>query len=345
MSTPEDGVDVPLEDVSAIRAFNRFYTHRLGVVKPRMLDSPWSLTEVRILYELRHRARVEALDLRRDLDMDAGQLSRVLTRLQRNRLISRSPSPKDGRRQVVELTEEGKRAAAILDDRANDHVVGLVSHLPEQERRRLIDAMGTVRRLFDDPRERSSAEHPGAGAQRPEGAERAGEADPETAAPPPAEAVLHEPRPGDLGWVVERHGALYAKEYGWDSSFEAWVARLVADYAQASEPAEAQRLWIAELDGRRAGCVSCVREDDRTARLRLFLVEPRARGRGVGSLLMRRCLDFARSAGYRSMVLSTYSVLGDARRLYEGAGFRLVSSKPERVFGHELTAQLWEREL
>ncbi|KIH97594.1 MarR family transcriptional regulator [Streptomonospora alba] len=341
MSTSETGADVPLEDVSAIRAFNRFYTHRVGVVKPGMLDSPWSLTEVRILYELRHRSRVEALDLRRDLDMDAGQLSRVLTRLQRNGLVARSPSSADRRRQVVELTEEGKEAAETLDDRANEQVVGLVSHLPEGDRERLIEAMGTVRRLFGEPRPRHGADHHAAAAEPTQGHDGAA---PVTSPPSYSEAVLREPRPGDLGWVVERHGALYADEYGWDTSFEAWVARLIADYAQASDPS-AQRLWIAELDGLRAGCVACTREDEQTARLRLFLVEPTARGHGVGSLLMRRCLDFARSSGYRRMVLSTYSVLAAARRVYEGSGFRLASSQPERVFGRDLTAQVWEREL
>ncbi|GAA4907112.1 bifunctional helix-turn-helix transcriptional regulator/GNAT family N-acetyltransferase [Streptomonospora salina] len=340
MNTPATGTGVPPEDVSAIRAFNRFYTHRVGVVKPGMLDSPWSLTEVRILYELRHRSRVEALDLRRDLDMDAGQLSRVLTRLQRNGLVARSPSSSDRRRQVVELTDEGTEAAATLDDRANEQVVGLVSHLSEGDRDRLIGAMGTVRRLFDEPRPRTGAEHPGARAEPPQ--ERG--ATPTASEPAYSEAALREPRPGDLGWIVERHGTLYADEYGWDSSFEAWVAGLVADYARAPDRT-GQHLWIAELDGLRAGCIACTREDERTARLRLFLVEPTARGRGVGGLLMRRCLDFARSAGYRRMVLSTYSVLAAARRVYEGSGFHLASAQPERVFGRDLTAQVWERGL
>ncbi|MUL43903.1 MarR family transcriptional regulator [Streptomonospora sp. PA3] len=328
MSTPESASRIPPEDVSAIRAFNRFFTRRVGVLKPGLLDSPWSLTEVRILYELRHRASVRALDLRRELDMDAGQLSRVLSRLQRNGLIGRSPSPEDGRRQIVELTEEGRRAAQTLDDRANEQVTALVSHLSAAERSRLIDAMATVRRLFDAPEARAA-----------DGQEAA----PAATAPPPG-PVLREPRPGDLGWVVERHGALYAAEYGWDSAFEAWVARLVADYGLPSDR-PGQALWIAEADGARAGCIACSREDERTARLRLFLVEPGARGRGVGTALIERCLDFARSAGYRAMVLSTYSVLADARRLYQAAGFRLVSSEPERAFGRDLTAQVWETDL
>ncbi|MDT0304411.1 bifunctional helix-turn-helix transcriptional regulator/GNAT family N-acetyltransferase [Streptomonospora wellingtoniae] len=319
MDKLETDTGVPIDDVSAIRSFNRFFTRRVGALKPGLLGSPWSLTEVRTMYELRQRTRSEALELRRALDMDAGQLSRVLARLERSGLIVRSPSPEDGRRQVVELTDEGGRAAAVLDDRANEEVVGLISHLSAADRRRLIEAMSTVRRLFEDPAPADSA--------------------------PASEGLsLREPGPGDLGWVVERHGALYPAQYGWDSSFEAWVARLVADYAQ--EPGgTGRRLWIAGADDRRAGCIACVPDDESTARLRLFLVEPEARGRGVGSMLMRECLAFARAAGYRRMVLATYSVLGEARRLYQAAGFRLVSSHDERAFGQDLTAQAWELEL
>ncbi|GAA1764954.1 helix-turn-helix domain-containing GNAT family N-acetyltransferase [Streptomonospora arabica] len=331
MGKLESDTGVPIEDVSAVRSFNRFFTRRVGVLKPGLLDSPWSLTEVRTLYELRHRPRAEALDLRRELDMDAGQLSRVLTRLERGGLITRSPSPEDGRRQVVELTEEGGRAAEVLDDRANEEVVRLISHLSAAERRRLIEAMCTVRRLFDDPA------HTGGG-------DRAATDAASGSAAAPGGPSLREPGPGDLGWVVERHGALYPAQYGWDSAFEAWVARLVADYAQAPD-GPGRRLWIAEAGGRRAGCIACVADDERTARLRLFLVEPEARGRGVGSMLMRECLDFARAAGYRRMVLATYSVLAEARRLYQAAGFRLVSSHEERAFGRDLTAQTWELEL
>ncbi|QBI52382.1 bifunctional helix-turn-helix transcriptional regulator/GNAT family N-acetyltransferase [Streptomonospora litoralis] len=343
MSTPEpEAAGVPNEDVAAIRAFNRFFTRRVGVLKPGLFDSPWSLTEARIMYELRHRARAEALDLRRELDMDAGQLSRVLTRLQRNGLVSRSPSPEDGRRQVVELTDAGLRAAKTLDERAREQVVGLVSHLSTDDRRRLIDAMATVRRLFDAPGTPDAAPGAGDGGESRDG-ERARPAPPPSAAHP-AGASLRAPRPGDLGWIVARHGELYAHEYGWDSSFEAWVARLVAEHGRFGDTA-AQHLWIAEADGERAGCISCVREDERTARLRLFLVEPGARGRGVGSLLVRRCVEFARAADYRRMVLSTYSVLAAARRIYEGAGFRLAEEHVEHVFGRNLAAQVWEREL
>ncbi|WP_460998875.1 bifunctional helix-turn-helix transcriptional regulator/GNAT family N-acetyltransferase [Streptomonospora sediminis] len=317
MSTLEAATGVPIEDVSAIRAFNRFFTRRVGALKPGLLDSPWSLTEVRIMYELRHRTRAEALDLRRELGMDAGQLSRVLTRLQRNGLIARSPSAADGRRQVVELTGEGRTAAATLDDRANQEITELVAHLSATERRRLINAMETVRGLFGGP-----ATHSG----------------------PAGAPELRAPEPGDLGWIVERHGKLYAAEYGWDSAFEAWVARLVADHGRSAD-ADAERMWIADLDGARAGCISCVREDPQTARLRLFLVEPAVRGRGVGSALVHQCLGFARTAGYRRIVLSTYSVLSAARRIYQAAGFRLVAEEPEHVFGHDLTAQVWEREL
>ncbi|MDA0567958.1 bifunctional helix-turn-helix transcriptional regulator/GNAT family N-acetyltransferase [Streptomonospora sp. S1-112] len=312
---------VPVEDVAAIRAFNRFFTRRVGVLRPTLLGSPWSLTEGRILYELRRRGRTEALALRRDLDMDPGQLSRVLSRLERNGLVARSPSPDDGRRQVVELTGEGMRAAALLDDRSNAQIEELVAHLAPPDRQRLVTALATARHLLDAPPAR-----------------RAG-----GAAPPPR-VLLRAPRPGDLGWVVERHGALYHAEYGWDRTFEASVARIVADFGAGSDP-DAEALWIAELDGERVGCVACVREDAATARLRLLFVEPSARGLGIGARLVDTCMAFAREAGYRRMTLSTVSVLHSALRIYRAAGFRLTRSAPARLYGTDLEPQDWGTDL
>ncbi|MBV2363827.1 GNAT family N-acetyltransferase [Streptomonospora nanhaiensis] len=313
---------VPPRDVFAIRAFNRFFTRRVGVLRPTLLDSPWTLTEVRIMYELRHRGRTEALALRRDLDMDPGQLSRVLSRLERGGLVVRSPSPDDGRRQLVELTAEGSRVSAELDERSNTQIEELIAHLAPADRQRLLAALATVRHLLDAPAARRAA--------------RGG-------APEPA-VLLRAPRPGDLGWVVERHGALYAAEYGWDRTFEASVARIVADFGAGFDPA-AEAMWIAELDGERVGCVACVRDDAQTARLRLLFVEPSARGLGTGSRLVGTCVAFAREAGYRRMTLSTVSVLRSALRIYEAAGFRLTRSAPARLYGADLVPQDWDMDL
>ncbi|GAA1984180.1 helix-turn-helix domain-containing GNAT family N-acetyltransferase [Nocardiopsis rhodophaea] len=307
--------DIPLDDITQIRGFNRLVTRRLGLLRPGLLDSPWSLTEARILYELRNRDRTEAVDLRRSLDMDAGQLSRVLTRMENNGLITRSPSPEDGRRQVIELSGKGADAAAMLDDRSNEQIRELVGHLTPADRRRLLSAMATVRHLFGEP-----------------------------AADRPSTVVMRPLRPGDLGWVIERNGALYAEEHGWDQTYEALVAKVAAEYGQEHDPRR-ENAWVAEINGERVGAIFCVREDDTTARLRLLFVEPSARGHGVGGHLIDTCVSFARSAGYKRMVLWTVSVLAPARRIYQRAGFRLVKSEPGRMFGHDLVGQTWDLDL
>ncbi|ASU82382.1 GNAT family N-acetyltransferase [Nocardiopsis gilva YIM 90087] len=308
--------DIPLDDITQIRAFNRLVTRRLGLLRPGLLDSPWSLTEARILYELRNHDCTEAVDLRRSLDMDAGQLSRVLTRMENNGLITRSPSPEDGRRQVIELSGEGADAAAMLDDRSNDQIRELIGHLSPADRRRLLSAMTTVSHLFGEPATDDR----------------------------PSTVVMRPLRPGDLGWVIERNGALYAEEHGWDQTYEALVAKVAADYGQAHDP-RTENAWVAEIDGERVGAIFCVREDDTTARLRLLFVEPSARGHGVGGHLVDTCVAFARPAGYKRMVLWTVSVLAPARRIYQRAGFRLVKSEPGRMFGHDLVGQTWELDL
>ncbi|MBB4929509.1 DNA-binding MarR family transcriptional regulator/GNAT superfamily N-acetyltransferase [Lipingzhangella halophila] len=302
-------------EVAAVRSFNRFFTRKLGVLRTGHLDSPWSLTEVRILYELLHRERTRAPELRRALDMDPGQLSRVLSKLEGDGLLTRSPSPDDARSQEVVLTTAGSRAAATLDGRSNAQIRELIGHLSVDGRRRLVSAMTAVRQLLEEPEERQAPT-----------------------------VVLRPLRSGDAGWVIERHGALYFEEYGWDETFEALVAEIAADYLRSRDP-RTEYAWIAEVDGERAGCVFCARKDETTAKLRLLLVEPTARGLGIGGRLVEECLSFARSAGYARMTLWTNDCLTAARRIYQRAGFQLVHAEKHRSFGHELVGQTWERDL
>ncbi|MCX4823240.1 helix-turn-helix domain-containing GNAT family N-acetyltransferase [Streptomyces sp. NBC_01142] len=299
--------------VQEIRAFNRFYTNLIGALDySKHLYTPYTLTESRVLYELAHSPRTDAADLRAELSLDAGYLSRLLARFERDGLVGRAPSEVDPRRQRITLTARGREAAALLDERSREAVGAMLSTVPPEERPKLGEAMRTVREIL--------------GGGRP--AHREG-------------PVLREPGPGDLGWVVQRHGALYAAEYGWNADFEGLVARIVADFAQDHDP-HLERVWIAELDGRPVGSVMCVRDDaPATARLRLLLVEPEARGHGLGDELVRTVVDFARDAGYRELVLWTNDVLTGARRIYQRAGFTLVTEKPHRSYGVDLVGQDW----
>jgi DNA-binding MarR family transcriptional regulator/N-acetylglutamate synthase-like GNAT family acetyltransferase len=299
--------------VDAVRAFNRFYTGRIGVLG-EFLHTQHSLTEARVLYELGDREVVEVADLRRELDIDAGYLSRLLSRLEEQALVARERSAEDARRQRVRLTEAGRDAFAELDRRSAAEIGELLDGLGEEGQRRLVAAMQVIADVLDEDRPSDGA------------------------------IVLRAPHSGDYGWIVQRHGALYAEEYAWDETFEALVARIVADYAESHDP-KREAAWIAEVDGEPVGCVLCVRKDDETAQLRLLLVDPRARGRGIGAKLIDECLRFARRAGYRRMVLWTNDVLHDARRLYERADFELVESGPHHAFGHDLVEQTWARSL
>lgn len=301
------------DPVAVVRAFNRFYTRRIGVLGDGLLRTPHSLTEARVLYELGQREVMDVADLRRELAIDAGYLSRLLARLQEQGLVDRERSPSDARRHRVRLTDDGAAAASELDRRSAEEIGALLEGVGDEGRRRLVAAMGVVRDVLDE-------------------------------APRPEAFVLRSPRPGDYGWIVHRHGVRYAEEYGWDESFEALVARIVADYVEHSDPRR-DAAWIAEVDGEPAGCVLCVAKSDTVAQLRLLLVEPRARGRGIGARLIDECLRFARRAGYEDIVLWTNDVLHDARRLYERAGFELVESGPHHAFGHDLVEQTWSRRL
>jgi DNA-binding MarR family transcriptional regulator/GNAT superfamily N-acetyltransferase len=294
--------------VSRVREFNRFYTTIIGALDEGLVRSPYSLTEARVIFELAQRDATEVVALRRELGLDPGYLSRILARFEADGLVSRQTSGADARRQVIVLTEAGRAAYARLDRASAEQIERLVDGLPAEGQDRLLAAMGTVRDLL-------TGSHQG-------------------------DVVLRDPEPGDYGWVVSRHGALYQQEYGFDSSFETLVARIVADFGEHHDPAR-ERAWIATAGGERLGCVFCVREDDEVARLRLLLVEPGSRGLGVGTRLVDACLAFARAAGYRRVVLWTNDVLADARRLYQRAGFRLVHEDRHHSYGQDLVGQDW----
>ena len=297
--------------VAAVRRFNRFYTQKLGVLQRGWLDSPYSLTEARVLYEIRERKRANASDIARDLDLDAGYLSRILRRFHRLGLLRKDVSPDDGRQSFLSMTARGRRAFAPLETRSQRQVGALLNRLSVPEQDRLVGAMRMVETMI--------ASEPKAG----------------------SEIMLRQPRPGDLGWVVARHAELYAREYGWGENFEGLCAQIVADFAQKLDP-ECERCWIAEMDGQNVGSVFLVRETDTVARLRLLLVDPVARGRGVGRRLTEECIRFARRCGYRSITLWTHQVLTAARHIYERAGFRLTSSEARRSFGCDVVSEHWD---
>ncbi|MDG4821261.1 helix-turn-helix domain-containing GNAT family N-acetyltransferase [Asanoa sp. WMMD1127] len=302
-----------MEPIARVRAFNRFYTRVIGVLGESLLDTPYSLAEARVLFELAQADRVEVVDLRRSLGLDAGYLSRVLGRFESDGLAERARSASDGRRQVVSLTAAGRAAARDLDARSRSDVGALLEPLPDGQRRRLLGAMDAIEQVLDP-------------------------------AAPPGLVVLRPPVAGDLGWIVRRHGELYAAAHGWDARFEAYVARIVGEFGTSPDPAR-EALWIAESDGVPVGSIMCARDDDETARLRVLLVEPAARGLGLGGRLVDECLRFARRAGYRRIVLSTYEAMAEARRIYQRAGFHLDRAEPVREFGADLIDESWSMDL
>jgi DNA-binding MarR family transcriptional regulator/GNAT superfamily N-acetyltransferase len=305
---------VDADRVAALRAFTRAYTALLGVLDEGLLHSPYSVTEARVIFELAQRELTHVADLRRDLGIDAGYMSRITARLEADGLVRRERSQADARRQVLRLTEQGRVVFGMLDARAAEQATQLLAGMPDPVQRRVVAAMDTIRAAFAD------------------------------GATSPSTVVLRAPEPGDLGWVVARHGVLYAAEYGWDETFEGLVARIVGEFAADHDPRR-EAAWIAEIDGEPVGCVFCVAADEATAQLRLLLVEPTARGRGVGRRLVDECVRFARRTGYRSIVLWTNDVLVSARRIYEAAGFALVGEDPHHSFGHDLVGQHWSLEL
>jgi DNA-binding MarR family transcriptional regulator/GNAT superfamily N-acetyltransferase len=308
MSTP------PLDkQISSVRAFTRFYTSRLGVLDQQLLKSPFSLSEARVLYELANRESPSAKAIGAELGLDPGYLSRIVHKFEQDGLITRKPSAADRRRHQLILTAKGRQSYSKLDRRSHAEVGGMLAKLPEANRQRLTAAMATIKRLLE----------PSSG---------------------PASAVLREPRPGDMGWVVQSHGALYASEYGWDASFEALVAEIAAKFLRSFD-ASRERCWIAEQDGDQVGSVFLVRESDEMAKLRLLLVEPAGRGHGLGRRLVEETIAFARACGYRKITLWTQSILVSARKIYQGAGFVMVKAEPHRSFGQDLIGETWELKL
>jgi DNA-binding MarR family transcriptional regulator/GNAT superfamily N-acetyltransferase len=297
-------------DIAAVRQFNRFYTRQIGVLEERLLDTPFSLTESRVLYELANRAARTASELAKDLGLDAGYLSRILRSFESRGFVTRTPSQIDGRQTHLELTPEGRSAFLPLDRRSREAVTAMLATLDEARQRRLIAAMGTIEATLGAPRDK-----------------------------PPY--LLRPHQAGDMGWVVSRHGALYTQEYGWDIAFEALVAEIVAAFIKNFD-ATRERCWIAEVDGERVGSVFVVRQSDQVAKLRLLLVEPHARGLGIGARLVDECVRFSRQTGYKTLTLWTNHVLHAARHIYQQRGFRLVQEEKHRMFGPELIGQTWE---
>lgn len=300
--------------VAVVRRFSRFYTRRIGALRAGLLDSPYSLAEARVLYELAHRDRATAAGLAQELGLDPGYLSRLLGGLERRRLIRRERSASDRRQSLLGLTAEGTRVFVTLDTRSSAEVRTMLDRLSDAGQRRLVEAMRDVERLL------------GAGPE------------------PKVPYVLRPHRPGDMGWVVHRHGALYAQEYGWDERFEALVAGIVAKFVDGFDP-KRERCWIAEREGETVGAVFLVSKSRTVAQLRMLYVEPHARGLGIGKRLVDECERFAREKGYRKIVLWTNSILDAARHIYEAAGYRLVAAAPHHSFGHALVGQTWELKL
>jgi len=300
--------------VAAVRRFNRFYTKTIGVLGAHYYDSPFSVTEARVLYELAHRDGVTAAELGADLGLDAGYLSRILRRFAHDKLITRATSTADGRRSHLSLTKRGRAAFAAMNDRSSAEIRSMLSPATGAESARLVDAMGAIETILN----RATTER--------------------------APVVLRPPTHGDLGWVVHRHGALYAAEYGLDVRFEALVARIVADFAEHGDPAR-DRCWIAEQNGAIVGSVFLMQKSKTVAKLRLLYVEPHARGQGIGHQLVKECVNTARALGYRKMTLWTQSSLDAARRIYQQMGFKRVSTERHAMFGAPQTAETWERSL
>jgi DNA-binding MarR family transcriptional regulator/N-acetylglutamate synthase-like GNAT family acetyltransferase len=301
--------------VAALRRFNRFYTRQVGALEEHLLASQFSLVEARVLYEIANRQSPTAAEIAAELTLDAGYMSRTLRRLLKLGLVTRTTSKDDRRRSLLALTAKGEKAFAELDAAARQEIAALLRPLTPAQEDRLFDAIQAVEEVLG-----------GDSAKRPRS------------------YLLRAPGPGDLGWVVSRHGALYAEEYGWDERFEALVAEIVAGFVHHDSEGR-QRCWIVEMDGAPVGSVFVTRKSATVAQLRLLLVEPRARGLGIGARLVDECVAFARQSGYRRLRLWTQSTLDSARRIYERAGFRLVERERHRSFGPELVAETWELEL
>jgi DNA-binding MarR family transcriptional regulator/GNAT superfamily N-acetyltransferase len=309
-SVAESGIH---KQVSAIRAFNRFYTRKIGVLDG-MASSPFSLAEARVLYELANCRQPTATDIRKELGLDAGYMSRILRDFERRKFVTRERSKTDERQRFLSLTSKGRSAFAPLDARSNRDVAAMLDDLSPTEREQLVDSVQTVRRLLGDIAEAKTS------------------------------YLLRPHQPGDMGWIVHRQAILYADEYGWDGTYEALAAEIVAQFIKNYDP-KRERAWVAEKDGERVGAVFVAKGSDQTVRLRLLHVEQQARGLGIGKRLVEECIRFARQAGYQKMTLWTQSILHAARHIYKKAGFQVVHEEKHHSFGKDLTAETWELNL
>jgi DNA-binding MarR family transcriptional regulator/GNAT superfamily N-acetyltransferase len=307
-------LETELPHVEAVRRFSRFYTRRIGVLREGLLDSPFTLTEGRVVYELAHHETTTASELARELDLDPGYLSRMLKSLEQRGYVARRPAQEDGRQTILALSEQGEAAFAAINARSRAQVGTLLDPLGAHDQARLVEALATVTSLLGDPPQRR------------------------------VPYILRGHGPGDIGWIIARHGALYAQEYGFDETFEALVAEICAQFLNTWD-ARRERCWIAEKDGENVGSVFLVRQSDAVAKLRCLLVEPRARGLGIGARLVAECVRFARLKGYAKITLWTNSNLSAAIRLYERAGFALIAEEDHHSFGQDLVGQTWGLDL
>ena len=299
------------ERIGTVRQFNRFFTRQIGVLREGLLHSPYPLTDARILFELGQCNQVTASRLGRELGLDAGYLSRILARLEQQGLLDKVRSENDGRQLLVSLTAAGREAFALLDQRSREEVSEMLEDLSEEDQQRLLKAMQTIESVLSSGFKFSEP------------------------------FVLRPHEPGDMGWVAHRHGVLYAQEYGWDEHFEALVAQIVAEFIINYNPGR-ERCWIAEIDGEIIGSVFVVQSSETVAKLRLLLVEPKARGLGLGTRLVEECIRFARRRGYQKLILWTNSILLEARHIYKKTGFKLVAEEAHHSFGHDLIGETWE---
>ena len=304
-----------LDPIHTIRRFNRFYTRQIGVLQEHLLESQFSLTEVRVLYELAHRENVTAGELCRDLGLDRGYLSRMLQNFENQGWVKTTQAEDDRRKFFLELTARGKKVFSPLDRQSSKQVETMLAKLPPAQHGKLLGAMQEIERALMPSANGATA------------------------------YSIRQHKPGDMGWIVHRHGVLYAQEYGYDERFEALVAQIVAEFIQNLDPRR-ERCWVAEKDGEILGSIFLVRKSKSVAKLRLLLVEPSTRGLGIGRRVVSECVNFAREAGYKKIMLWTQSELSAARHLYQGAGFKLTGKDPHQSWGrNDLVAETWELKL
>ncbi|MEW6130316.1 MAG: helix-turn-helix domain-containing GNAT family N-acetyltransferase [Acidobacteriota bacterium] len=303
-----------MKQIEAVRRFNRFYTRRIGALEEHLLQSPFSLTEARLIYELAYREKATATELGSELGLDAGYLSRLLARFKKRGLIAKQPSASDGRQAVLSLTEKGQQAFVELNAHSNEQIEATLNQLSPSEQNRLVGAMNTIERLLGERTEKN------------------------------VPYIIRPHQLGDMGWVTHRQGLVYNEEYGWDEQYEAMVSEIVAKFIRNFDP-KREYCWIAERDGEIIGSVFLVKRSKTVAQLRLLMVEPGARGLGIGKRLVNECVRFARQKGYKKLMLWTNSVLAAARHLYEEAGFQLVQEEAHHSFGKDLVGQVWELKL